>query len=150
MYVCIFFCPVLGFLKCMSNAICDLKHFMNIYRYSSILLLKMVFTIQCSTRSLAGSHCIFLKSDRSIQSLGSKFEEKRICLFWSFLSFFFLIFSSKKETMRTVHKQKQTELVRYRIFLERQKIGTYFVNGRILVCSLFSWGPLRPLLSYLI
>ena len=40
----------------------------------------MVFTVQCSTQSLAGRISIFLICDGSIRHLGGKFRQKRIYL----------------------------------------------------------------------
>ena len=75
-----------------------------ISRYNSILgLKKMVFTIQCSTLSLAGRNFIFLICDGSIRDLGGKFRQKEIYLFWVFWSLIFKFFL-KEEAMKNIHK----------------------------------------------
>ena len=55
----------------------------------------------------------------------------------------FLNFFSKKEAMKNTNNRNVSELAHCIRFFQMQEIGTYFVNTKILVWSLFSWGPLK-------
>ena len=94
------FCPVFVFQRGMPIGILKyILYFKNeglniswISCYNSILGLKMFFTIQCSTLSLAGRNFIFLICDGSIRDLEGKFRQKQIDLFWVFWSLIFNFF----------------------------------------------------------
>ena len=60
-----------------------LRHFINIFLYNTIPVLKKGI---CKTLSLTGSQLIFLKCDGSVRDFWGKFKQKQGHLFWAFFS----------------------------------------------------------------
>ena len=87
-----------------------LKHFMNIFWYNSIPVLRNGIRNTVFYSVTNRKPVIFLKCDGSIWDLGGKFRVKRYICFELF-EVWVLNFSLKEETMTNIHTQKIAEHV---------------------------------------
>ena len=107
-----------------------LKHFMNIYWYNSIPVLKNGIRNTVFYSVTNRKRVYFLKWDGSIWDLRGISKQKWIHLFWAFWSF---KLSLKEETMKNIFNQNVAELAHYIIGFYKQGLGTCFGVTGILV-----------------